>query len=367
MRIAKKQIGPGKPCYIIAEIGSNHDGDLVKAVQLVEAAASSGADAVKFQLFRAAHLYPPSRMKVETPAGKIDLYAYFKQVEIPLSWLPVLGKTCCRLNVHFLCTPFDPGAVRPLIHAGIDALKIASPEINHFPLLKAAARSGKPVILSSGISKLADVEHAVECLEVNGASDFAILQCVTAYPAPPEDSNLLVMETFRHAFGTPVGLSDHSLGIDVPFHAALIGMNILEKHFTLSRKDKGPDHSFAMEPEAFKRMVRKIRQAESMSAAARNQLLKTSRARRILGTGRKLVAASEAPLYICDSRSIYTRRAIPKGTRLKRSMLTLLRSERHNRPGLHPSLLPLVEGKRVARPLAAFRGLQWGDLFGETA
>ncbi|MBW1712342.1 MAG: N-acetylneuraminate synthase family protein, partial [Deltaproteobacteria bacterium] len=220
MEIRGRKIGPGQPCYIIAEAGSNHDGSLAKALELIDAAAEAGADAVKFQLFQAKNLYPRQNMVVETAGGRIDLYRFFEDHELSLGWLDRLKARCQERSIHFLCTPFHPEAVEPLAEAGVDGLKIASPELNHFPLLAAAARTGKGLFVSTGISRLGDIEAALEELEKHQAQQIAILHCVTAYPAPAEDYNLAVMDTIRRAFGRPTGLSDHSLGTETPILAA---------------------------------------------------------------------------------------------------------------------------------------------------
>jgi len=362
MEIEKRRIGPGEPCYVIAEVGSNHDGELAKALELIEAAAESGAEAVKFQLFKARTLYPPENLVVETAGGEVDLYEFFSSRELGPDWLGRLAERCRDKGLHFICTPFYEEAVVRLVEAGVQAFKIASPELNHFPLIRLAAATRRPLIISTGISKLADVEAAVEAAEEAGARDLTLLHCVTAYPAPAEDSNLAVMGTLRMAFGYPTGLSDHSLGIEVPVTAALAGCDLLEKHFTLDKRAEGPDHKVAADPEEFRRMVAGIRAAEELPAGEKERALEEPRARRIMGRARKEVAPSEEELYRCDSRSIYAGRDISRGETIRPADLILLRSERFNRPGLHPRFLDLLAGRKAQRDISALKGIQWDDL-----
>lgn len=362
MKVGERRIGPDEPCYVIAEVGSNHDGHKAKALELIEAAAESGAEAVKFQLFRAGTLYPPENLVVETAGGEVDLYDFFSSRELKEDWLGELTERCRAKGLHFICTPFYEEAVAPLAQAGVDAFKIASPELNHFPLIKLSASTRIPLIISTGISKLGDVEAAVETAEAAGAKDLALLHCVTSYPAPAEDSNLAVMETLRQAFGYPTGLSDHSLGIEVPVTAALAGCQILEKHFTLDKKADGPDHKVAADPRELSRVVAGIRIAEKLSAQEKIKALEEPRARLIMGRARKKVAPSERELYICDSRSIYAGRDINKGESIGPADLVLLRSERFNSPGLHPRYLDLLAGLKVRRDIRALTGIQWDDL-----
>ncbi len=240
--------------YIIAEAGSNFDGKLEQAKQLIEVAAEAGADAVKFQLFDADVLYPDNSQPV---------HARVRDCELPRFWLDELKVYTERCGIDFLATPFDADAIDQLERVGVKAYKWGSSEtVNHRLLLK-AARTGKPVYLSTGMCTMADVAEAVEILDENGCSSVTILHCVAVYPTKYHDANLRVMQTLRNAFGKPVGFSDHSLGIALPIAAAALGACVIEKHFTLDRSMKGPDHSYALEPAELKEMVTHIRNVEA--------------------------------------------------------------------------------------------------------
>ena len=356
------------PAWLVAEIGSNHDGSLEKARALIDASAEAGWDAVKFQLFRADHLYPKECGVVELATGPVDFYAELARVELDAAWLPELRAHAESRGLHFLCTPFDEDAVDELVAAGVPALKIASPELNHLPLLRRAAASGLPLICSTGLSTLSDVEEALGAIRgVRPGASITVLQCVTAYPAPPEESNLAVLETLARAFGVPVGLSDHSTDPElVPAVAVACGASLIEKHVTLDRRDPGLDHAFAIEPEGMRRLREAVRRTESFAPEARlAQVERTygrERVRATLGHGRKEVMPSEAPLYPCDKRSIHAIRAIRAGEPLAADAIRVVRSERNLRPGLHPRHWEDVLGARARVDIQPGDGIRWTHL-----
>jgi N,N'-diacetyllegionaminate synthase len=223
------------PVYIIAEAGSNHDGDYEQAVDLIEVAANARADAVKFQCI------PPFQS----------------------DWWGDLDELADALGIDLLATPFDVEAVRFLADVGVPLLKIASPEIVNLPLVEAAANTGKPLLLSTGMANLGEISQALKTRDLDLAEqDVALLHCTTRYPTPPAQVNLNAMETLRFVFGFPVGLSDHSEGIAIPIAAAALGARIIEKHFTLDKTLEGPDHHYALEPEELRQMVEGVRQVE---------------------------------------------------------------------------------------------------------
>lgn len=243
----------GPPIYVIAEAGSNFDGKLSQAKQLIDVAAEAKADAVKFQLFRAEVLYPDKSQAV---------HARVKDCELPREWLSELIAYSKNANIDFLASPFDSEAISLLENAGIKSYKWGSSETTNHRLLLQVARTGKPVYLSTGMCTMADIAEAIEILDANGCADMTILHCYAVYPTAYEDANLRVMDTLREAFHKPVGFSDHSLGIALPIAAAALGATVIEKHFTLDRKLKGPDHSYAIEPHELKDMVAQIRNVE---------------------------------------------------------------------------------------------------------
>ena len=241
------------PVYIVAEAGSNFDGKLSQAKQLIDAAAEAKADAVKFQLFRADVLYPDKSQPIHSKV---------KNCELPREWLGELMAYSKSRSIDFLATPFDTEAIDLLENAGIKAYKWGSSETTNHRLLLRAARTGRPVYLSTGMCTMADIAEAVDILDANGCPEVTILHCYAVYPTAYEDAHLRVMDTLRHAFHKPVGFSDHSLGIALPIAAAALGASVIEKHFTLDRNLKGPDHSYAVEPHELKEMVVQIRNVE---------------------------------------------------------------------------------------------------------
>lgn len=259
-------IGPGFPTYIVAEMSANHNQDYRQAVRLVEAAKEAGADAIKLQT------YTPDTMTIKcdneffkikgTPWDGYTLYDLYSEAYTPWEWQPKLKEVADELGLDFFSTPFDATAVDFLEEMEVVAYKVASFELVDVPLLTAIARTGKPVILSTGMATLAEIEEAIQAARSAGATQIALLKCTSAYPAPPEEMNLRTIPHMQGAFGVPVGLSDHTLGIAVPVAAVALGACIVEKHFTLSRAIPGPDSAFSLEPHEFKVMVEAIRVAE---------------------------------------------------------------------------------------------------------
>lgn len=365
IKIGDKTIGENRPVYIIAEAGSNHDGKMEQAKELIDAAAEAGADAVKFQLFRAAKIYPPNAGKIPMPQGKkLDLYKFFEQVELPFKWLPILKKYAENKGLAFVVTPFDEKAVDELEKADIRAYKIASPELNHLPLLKHIAEKQKPIIASTGLCKLSDIEEAVEVFYNKGNKQFILLHCVTGYPAKPEEYNLRVIGTLIRAFQVPVGISDHSLDpVLVPRLAVAAGASVVEKHFTINKKLPGADHSFALEPQELKLMVDEIRKVEKWNDGLKERFINSRPShKKIMGDGRKTITASEAELYPGDKRSIFAIKNINKGEKIAKNNIAVLRAERYLKPGIHPRYYPLVLGTKAVKPIKKFSGLQWRHL-----
>lgn len=363
-KISNKWIGQEKPVFIIAEAGSNHDGKFEQAKKLIDITAESRADAIKFQLFRASKIYTPNCGKIPTPQGKLDLFKFFKQVEMPFQWLPLLKKYAENKGLIFIVSPFDEEAVDELKKNNIKAYKIASSESNHLPLLTYVARKQKPIILSVGLSTLSDVEEAIATIYKENNRQIALLHCVSSYPALPGEYNLKVIGALGNAFQVPVGISDHSLDpVLVPKLAVASGALIVEKHFTLNKKLSGADHSYALSPEELKLMVKEIREVEKWDQEKRNKFLNSSSLyKKILGTGKKIITPSEKELYPGDKRSIFVIRNLKRGDRLNKNNLAILRAERYLKPGLHPRYFDLVLGKRVTKSIKKYTGLQWDNL-----
>lgn len=361
---AHRKVGAGNPCLIIAEIGTSHQGDAGKARALIDAAVHAGADCVKFQLVHAEEILHPRSGSVELPTGTIALFEQFKALERKPEFYAQLKSYTDTRGALFLCSPFGVRSARELKSLGVHALKIASPELNHLPLLREVASYGLPLFLSSGVSTLGDIERA---LQIVGRQNTVLMHCITSYPAPEEEYNVSVLTSLRSALGVEVGLSDHSLDpILVPALAVVNGACVVEKHFTLSREGKGLDDPIALEPDAFKGMVQAIRAAEAEDGnAARARLEKEygqDRVAAVRGTGVKALAASELRSYTLTNRSIHAMREISPGDMIGESDVAVLRSEKILRPGLSPEFLGIVIGARAKRLIPDGEGIEWADL-----
>jgi pseudaminic acid synthase len=258
LEIGGRRIGPGEPPYLVAEMSANHGQDFQQAVKILEAAAAAGADAVKLQTYTPDTLTidcdgPLFRIEGTIWAGR-TLYDLYGEAYTPWEWLPKLQAIAGQLDLALFSTPFDLSAVDFLERAGVPAYKIASFELVDVPLLRRVARTGKPVLLSTGMATLAEIEEAVQTIREAGGRRLALLKCTSVYPASAEEMNLRTVSHMAGAFGVPVGLSDHSLNLAVPVTAVALGASIIEKHFTLSRKQPGPDSAFSLEPHEFRQM-----------------------------------------------------------------------------------------------------------------
>jgi len=364
IRFGNRSIGAGQPCLLVAELGTSHGGDHARAHALVDAACGAGAECVKFQLVHAEEILHPLSGLVELPSGKVALYEQFTALERDLSFYAELKEYAEARGMLFLCSPFGIRSARELRSMGARALKIASPELNHFPLLEEVAGYGLPLFLSSGVSMLGDIERA---LAITGRERAVLLHCITAYPAPEEEYNIRLLESLRAVLGVEVGLSDHSLDpLLVPLCAVLHGACVVEKHFTLERSGPGLDDPIALPPPAFSLMARRIREAESLDRASAQQMLEqefgAGRVRAVLGTGVKDLAPSERANYRRTNRSIHARAEIPRDAVIAEEMVAILRTEKILRPGLGPEYLPLVVGARAKRRIPAGEGIVWEDI-----
>lgn len=330
LRIGRRWIGDGEPCFIVAEAGANHNRDLAMAKELIAVAAEAGADAVKFQTYSAETLYSKKTPGFSYLEGLTDKSTWdlIKEIELPREWQAELAEEATRRGLIFMSTPFDHRAVDELDALGMPAFKIASFEIVDLPLVRHAASKGKPVIISTGLADYEDIQDALAACREVGNDQVVLLQCASIYPAPPERINLRAMETMRRAFGTLAGLSDHTLGIHVSVAARGLGACVIEKHYTLSRALRGPDHPFAIEPGELRELVRQVREVEAA-----------------LGDGRKLgPSPGEMEMHQKARRSLVAARAIARGTRIERDMIAI------KRPGfgIKPKFLDLVVG-RIAK------------------
>lgn len=267
MEINGKQIGDGNPCYVIAEMSANHGQDKEKALEIIEAAKRAGADAVKLQT------YTPDTMTIDCDSelfqmgdhklwGEKTLYQLYKDAYTPWEWHEDLKKKADQVGITLFSTPFDATSVDFLEEAGVDVYKVASFELVDDPLLKKIASTRKPIIMSAGMATLDEIEHALEILKKNGAGEIALLKCVSAYPALPEEMNLAVIADMKKKFSCPAGLSDHTVGSAVAVTAVALGANVIEKHFKLNKEDDTCDSAFSSSADEFKQMVDDIRIAE---------------------------------------------------------------------------------------------------------
>lgn len=332
MKIGNREIGGASPCYIIAEAGSNHNRDFDTALKLVDVAVEAGADAVKFQIFSADTIYSKKTpmasylTKKKLAQENETLYDIIKKLEIPRHWTPDLMQYCREKKITFLSTPFDLAAVDELEQVGVAAYKVASFEITHLPMLKKISATGKPIILSTGMANLEDIEVALAAIEQGGSSSVALLHCAIAYPPRFEDIHLRAMDTMKQAFGLPVGFSDHTMGHVTDVAAVARGACIIEKHYTLSRNQKGPDHPFSLEPHELKAMVEAIRQTEAA-----------------LGCSLKRPTEAEAEMHRIGRRSLVAACNIKAGTVISEEMIAV------KRPGFGIATrhLDIVVGRRA--------------------
>ncbi|MBP2294491.1 pseudaminic acid synthase [Azospirillum rugosum] len=339
-----RPIGPGHPPYLIAELSGNHNGELARALALVDAAKAAGADAVKLQTYTADtitidHDGPGFRLEGGLWQGR-TLHDLYREAHTPWDWHEPLFAHARSIGLSIFSSPFDDTAVELLERLDAPAFKIASFELNDSALIRRAARSGKPLIVSTGLATLGEVAEAVEAA---GDVPLVLLHCVSGYPTPPEDCNLRTIPHLADAFGVAVGLSDHTHGVAVPVAAAALGAVVIEKHFTLSRAEGGVDSAFSLEPAEFKAMADSVRTAWAA-----------------LGRVHYGVEPSEAGGRDYR-RSLYVVADVPAGASLTAENV------RSIRPGfgMEPKHLPAVLGRRAARDLKRGAPLRWDMLLPE--
>jgi sialic acid synthase SpsE len=331
INIGGRPVGDDAPTYVIAEIGSNHDGSLDEAVRLIEASAGAGADCVKFQSFRAATLVAP------TYPG----YATLERLTLPSAWYPDLKAAANRCGVHFAATPFDLAALQEVVAVGMPVIKIASGDLTYTDLLEASAATGLPIVVSTGAAYLGEVDEALRTMRAAGATQIALLHCASVYPATFEAANVRAVATLRAAFGVPVGFSDHTPRHAAALAAVALGGRLIEKHITFDRSQPGPDHSYALTVAEFADMVSNIRAVEAS-----------------LGTGDKEPVEAELGEREWARRGVYATRALEAGHVIEANDLTCVRPV-HGVPAARRKELL---GRRLSRDLKPFSPIQWEDL-----
>jgi sialic acid synthase SpsE len=361
----EKFVFSSKNPLIIAELGTSHNGDILRAREMIDAAAKAGAICIKIQMVFADEILHPNTGEVPLPGGRIRLYDQFKALEKPVEFYKEIKEYVESNGLLFLCTPFGLKSAEILRKIEPKIVKIASPELNFNSLLEEISSWGLPVLLSSGVSRLCDIETAVSILKPT--SELCLLHCVTSYPAPETDYNLKVLPNLAAIFGVPAGVSDHSADTElVPALAVAMGAVAVEKHFCLSRNDPGLDDPIALPPQEFSRMVQAVRRAAE--AGEKETIDYYSRDRgedfvqRILGSGVKELALSEKDNYRLTNRSIHALRDIQKGEILKKGDYACLRTEKILRPGLEPCWEMSIEGRAARNFIPAGEGIRFEDI-----
>jgi N-acetylneuraminate synthase len=342
LSIASRVIGLGRPAYVIAELSANHNQSFDEAVKLVHAAKEAGADAVKLQTYTADTITircdrPEFRIGGGTLWDGKTLHDLYGEAFTPWDWQPRLKRLANDLGLELFSTPFDATAVEFLEEMGVPAYKVASFELNDLPLIQRIAKTGKPMILSTGMATLAEIGEAVDAARHSGCTQLALLKCTSAYPAPPTEMHLRTIPHLAETFNVPTGLSDHTLGIAVPVAAVALGACIIEKHLTLSRKTPGPDSAFSLEPQEFKAMVEAIRTAEQALGRVHYGLSEKEAASRVF------------------RRSLFVTRDMKAGEAFSADNIRSIRPGH----GLPPKHLSEVLGRRAVRDIVKGTPLQW--------
>lgn len=328
---------------VVAEISANHNGSLERAIRLVEAAKEAGADAVKLQTYTPESMtldLDHVRFRISDPVSPwygASLYELYREGETPWEWHEPIFRRARELGLLALSTPFDAAAVDRLAALDVPAYKIASFEILDLPLIQKAAATRKPLIISTGMATLSEIDEAVRAARGAGAAEVILLKCTSTYPAPPDESNLLTIPNLRKAFGCPVGLSDHTLGIGVAIAAVALGAVIIEKHLTLDREEGGIDSSFSLEPEEMRALVEEARRAyRALGSVSYGPTESEERARAL-------------------RRSLHIVKDLKAGERLSEANVRAIRPG----GGLAPKYLPAVLGRRVRRAVARGTPVTW--------
>lgn len=341
-----RELGADRPPYVIAEIGANHNGDMDLCRRLIDAAADAGADAVKFQSWSASSLISQSEYErhptySDTKKHFGSLREMVERYQLSPGQHEEAAAHCRARGVDFLSTPFSPAEVDLLVALDVPAIKVASMDVNHLPLLDHLGRSGRPVLLSTGMATTAEVARAVDTLRTAGTSDLVLLHCVSIYPPDPAAVNLRNMAGFRKAFSVPVGFSDHTLGIAVPLAAVALGACVVEKHFTLDKDMEGWDHAISADP------------AELAAICAGSREVWAA-----LGSHERTVSEPELAKRRQFRRRVVLRHAVAAGRVLAADDLDFKRPG----TGIGPDETAYVVGRHAARDLPAEHELEWSDL-----
>lgn len=344
MKIENRKIGSAEQCFIIAEAGVNHNGDIGKALKMIAAAAEAGADAIKFQTFQtdllAAKEAPKAGYQKHNTEVDENQFQMLKQLELPREAYTLIIAECVKQNIIFMSTPFDIPSVDLLDELGMEVFKIPSGEITNSPLIKHIAAKQKPIILSTGMATMAEIELAVKTITATSKNQLVLLQCTSNYPVEYADVNLRAMNLLAQIFNVPVGFSDHTLGIEIAMAAVALGACVIEKHFTLDKSFPGPDHKMSLSPVELKSMVTGIRNVEMA-----------------LGDGTKGMLESERNTAEVARKSIHYKTDLTKGKILEENDVLMLRPG----DGVSPAELDSFIGKRLLHDVFGGAKLQESD------
>jgi len=345
IRIGDKLIGDGEPCFIIAEAGVNHNGDIELAKRLIDVAKEAGADAIKFQTFKADNVVtknaPKADYQIKNTNSYESQYEMIKKLELSEDEFRELHRYARKKGIIFLSTPFDFESADFLEELGVPAFKISSSDLTNLPFLEYIAEKGKPIILSTGMGTLGEIEEAINTIKNAGNEEIILLHCITSYPAKFENLNLRAIKTLKEAFKLPVGFSDHSLGIYAPIIAVALGAVVIEKHFTLDKNLPGPDHKASLDPQELKEMIKWIRLTE-----------------KALGDGIKRPTPEEEKIKKIVRKSIVAKVNIPEGTVLTEEMIAFKRPG----TGIPPKYYKEILGKKARRNIKVDEIISWGDI-----
>lgn len=339
-------IGESYPTYFIAEIGANFDGDINKAKRLVDAAKAAGADCAKFQSFTADTLVSEGgfqRMQLHGVHGSWGrkVSDVMREAEFPLEWHKEIANYCKKVGIDFNTAPYFKEAVDLCMDIDIPFIKIGSGDITWLQMIEYIAKTQKPIFLATGDATLAEIDEAVRTIKATGNKNLVLMQCITNYPSKIDSANVNVLKTYQAAFDVLTGYSDHSPGHVVALASVVLGGRVIEKHFTLNKKDKGPDHPHSMEPDEFKFMVDSIREVE-----------------RALGSTTKDVVEEEAETVYVQRRCLYAAKHLKKGQVLTEEDITCLRPAL----GIPPKFKNITIGKAVRKDIEKGQPLFWEDL-----
>lgn len=346
IKIGNRMIGPDYPTYFIAEIGGNFDGSMDKAKRLIDAAKEAGADCAKFQTFTADTIVSEGGFSKMTLHGVHGSWGrpvseVFRDVEFPMAWHREIADYCRKVDIDFSTSPYFKEAVDLCADMELPFIKIGSGEITWLEMLDYIARKGLPIMLATGDATMSEIDEAVRTIEKTGNKDLVLMQCITNYPSKIDSANVNVLKTYQNAFECLTGYSDHSPGHVVALASVVLGGRVVEKHFTLNKKDQGPDHPHSMEPDEFKFMVDSIREVE-----------------KAMGSTCKEVVEEEKETVFVQRRCLYAKHDLEKGHVITEEDIDVLRPAL----GIPPKYKSMIIGKKIGKDIPARDPIFWEDL-----